>query len=181
MTNDSPAGSQRLVSADFFTPSYRIVGKIVVPSNGLMGLLNDVNNSFAEILDARLARLHMPTKLVDRYEMIKVVKARLFAVCLARREDLGPQSVTRGGYSRISEYLVRVATPIYDLAGMMEWSGRFDFSAIMVEGTRDFIPMYDALLTAILIPALKVDSPAILFNRKHIDLLGLKSNRVEEP
>jgi len=180
MSIEPKTGSQRLVSADFFTPSYRIVGKIVVPSNGLMGLLNDINNSFAEIMDARLARLHMPTKLVDRYQAVKIVKSQLFAVCLARREDLGPQAVTRGGFTRVTEYPVRVATPIYDLSGTLEWSGRFDFSAIMVEGTRDFIPAYDSLLTAILIPALKVDSPAILFNRKHIDLLALKSHRIAD-
>jgi hypothetical protein len=181
MNIEPKTGSQRLVSADFFTPSYRIVGKIVVQNNGLMGLLNDINNSFAEIMDARLARLHMPTKLVDRYQTVKIVKSQLFVVCLARREDLGPQAVTRGGFTRVTEYPARVATPIYDLTGTLEWSGRFDFSAIMVEGTRDFIPVYDALLTAILIPALKVDSPAILFNRKHIDLLALNSHRIEEP
>ena len=43
------------------------------------------------------------------------------------------------------------------------------------------MPIYDTLLTAILIPALKVDSPAMLFNRKHVDLIALKSNRVDEP
>jgi hypothetical protein len=180
MYNELKPGSNRLISADFFTSSYRIVGKIAVPTNGAMGLLNDVNNSFAEILDARLARLHMPTKLVDRYQMVKVVKSELFAVCLARREDLGPLAVTRGGFSKISEYAVRIATPVYDLLGTLEWSGRFDFSAIMTDGTRDFLPAYDASLTAILISALKVESPAVLFNRKQIDLMALNSQRVEE-
>ncbi|PKN93312.1 MAG: hypothetical protein CVU44_10495 [Chloroflexi bacterium HGW-Chloroflexi-6] len=181
MNMDTQTGTNRFVNADFFTPSYRIVGKISVPSTGLMGLLNDPHNSFAEIHDARLARLPMPTKLVDHYQSVRVVKSQLFAVCLARREDLGPQAITRGGYVRVSEFPIRVTTSIYDLAGIIEWSGRFDFSVIMSEGTREFVPMYDALLTAILIPALKVDSPAILFNRKHIDLLALKSHHVDEP
>lgn len=181
MNLDPPTGTNRFISADFFTPSYRIVGKISVPSTGLMGLLNDPLNSFTEIFDARLARLHMPTKLVDHYQSVRVVKSQLFAVCLARREDLGPQAITRGGYVRIANYPVQVTTPVYDLTGTIEWSGRFDFSVIMVEGVRDFVPMYDAMLTAILIPALKVDSPAVLFNRKHIDLLALKSARIDEP
>ena len=100
MLLDPPTGTNRYISADFFTPSYRIVGKISVPSIGLMGLLNDPNSSFAEIHDARLARLHMPTKLVDHYQMVKVLKSQLFAVCLARREDLGSQAVSRGSFSR---------------------------------------------------------------------------------
>ena len=108
MTIDPPTGTQRLISADFFTSSYRIVGKISVPSTGLMGLLNDPLNSFTEIQDARLARLHMPTKLVDHYQSVRVVKAQLFAICLARREDLGPQAIARGGYINTADYSVRI-------------------------------------------------------------------------
>ncbi len=175
-----PAGTQRLITVDFFTPSYRIVGKILVPNSGVVGLLNDTTSSFMEIMDARLARLHMPTKLVEHYEVIRVVKAQLFAACLPRREDMGPQSMTRGGFGRIVEYPVRITTPIYDLDGTLEWSGRFEFSAIMVDGTRDFVPLFDSRLTAILIPALKVESPALLFNRRHVDLMGLKSQQIKE-
>ncbi len=47
----------------------------------------------------------------------------------------------------------------------------------MVEGVRDFVPLYDATLTAILIPQLRIESPAILFNRKQVDLLGLISEK----
>jgi hypothetical protein len=36
----------------------------MVPRTGLMGLMNDVTTHFMEVLDAKLARLHMPTKLV---------------------------------------------------------------------------------------------------------------------
>jgi hypothetical protein len=180
MPIDPPTGTNRFISADFFTPSYRIVGKIAVPSIGLMGLLNDPSSSFAEIQDARLARLHMPTKLVDHYELVKLRKSQLFAIGLARREDLGSQAVLKSSFSRISEYSVRIATPIYDLVGTLEWSGRFEASAIMADDARDFAPIYDTLLTAILIPALKVESPAILFNCKHIDFLALKSHRIEE-
>jgi hypothetical protein len=180
MTIGPSTGTNRHISADFFTPSYRIVGKIAVPSIGVMGFLNDPSSSFAEIHDARLARLHMPTKLVDHYQMVKVLKSQLFAICLARREDLGSQAVLRASSSRISEYPVRIATPIYDLVGALEWVGRFESSAIMAEDARDFMPIYDASLTAILIPALKVESPAILFNCKQIDLLALTSHRVEE-
>jgi hypothetical protein len=133
-----------------------------------------------EIVDARLARAHMPSKLVDHYEVIRIVKSQVVAIALARREDLGPQALARGGYVRLTEYQVRITTPVYELDGVLEWSGRFDFSTIMMEGTRDFVPFYKSVLTAILIPALKVESPALLFNRKQVDLLALKSHQIEE-
>ena len=177
---DTPTNvTQRLVPVDFYTPSYRIVGKITVPNTGIIGLVNDPTTSFMEILDARLARAHMPSKLVDHYEVVRVVKSQIFALALSRREDLGPQALARGGYVRMIEYPVHITTPVYELDGTLEWGGRFEFSTIMVEGTRDFVPLYKSLLTAILIPALKVESPAILFNRKQVDLVALKSHRIE--
>jgi hypothetical protein len=181
MNLDSPTSTNRFVSADFFTPSYRVVGKIAIPSTGLIGLMNDPLTSFMEIHDARLARLHMPTKLVDHFQTVKLVRSQVFAVCLSRREDVGLHNSVRSGYGRTYEYPILLTTPVYELSGIVEWSGRFDFSVIMVDGKSDFIPLYNTALTAILIPALKVDSPAVLFNRKHVDMLALKTQRVEEP
>lgn len=180
MANEPTTGTQRFIGADFFTSGYRIVGKFAVPNTGLTGLINDPMTSFMEISDARLARLHMPTKLVEHYEVVRVVKPKLFAICLARREDLGPQGLARGGYVRLFEYEMRIITDVYEVSGTLEWTGRFDFSAIMLEGTRDFIALYNATLTAILIPGLKVESPAILINRKHLSVLGLKTQIINE-
>lgn len=169
--------THRLIAADFLTPSYRVVGRVMVPSTGVIGLMNDTTNSFMEVLEAKLARLHMPTKLVGEYNVIDLVKPNVFAVCLTRREDVGPQALARGGFQKINKFAVRVATPVYELEGTIEWAGRFDFATIMVEGIRDFVPLYEATLTAILIPQLKIESPAILFNRRHVDLLGLLSEK----
>ncbi len=56
-----------------------------------------------EVVDAKLAPIHMPTKLVGEYEIIDVVKTNLFAVCLTRREDVGPQALARGGYQNLGQ------------------------------------------------------------------------------
>jgi hypothetical protein len=177
---DPSNATQRLLPADFYTPSYRIVGKITVPNTGLVGLMNDPTTSFMEVVDARLARAHMPSKLVDHYEVIRIVKSQVFAIALSRREDLGPMALARGGYVRLTEYPIHITTAVYELDGILEWGGRFEFSTIMVEGTRDFVPLYKSVLTAVLIPALKVESPAMLFNRKQVDLVAQKNHRIEE-
>ncbi len=172
-----PNVTHRLLAADFLTPSYRVVGKLMVPNTGMVGMMNDTTTSFMEVLDAKLARIHMPTKLVGEYEVIDLVKTNIFAVCLTRREDIGPQALARGGYQNMIKYNIRVTTQVYELEGVIEWAGRFDFATIMVEGIRDFVPIYDAVLTAILITQLKIESPAVLFNRKQVDVLALVADK----
>ncbi len=174
-----PNVTHRMLPADFLTPSYRVVGKLMVPNTGMVGMMNDTTTSFMEVLDAKLAKTHMPTKLAGEYEVVDIVKANVFAVCLTRREDVGPQALARGGYQNMIKYNIRVTTQVYELEGTIEWAGRFDFATIMVEGIRDFVPLYDAVLTAILIPQLRIESPAVLFNRKQVDLLALLTDKKE--
>jgi hypothetical protein len=112
--------THRLLSADFLTLSYRVVGKMMVPNTGVVGMMNDSTTSFMEVMDAKLARIHMPTKLVGEHEIIDLVKTNLFAVCLTRREDMGPQALARGGYHKLAKYTIRVATQVYELEGTLE-------------------------------------------------------------
>ncbi|MBT7072831.1 MAG: hypothetical protein HN560_06005 [Anaerolineae bacterium] len=177
MTPLTSPHTHRFVSVDMLTTSYRVVGKMMVSNTGIVGLLNNPNSSFMEIHDARLARIHMPTKLADHFEVIRLAKERLFVICLSREEDIGPQALARGGYVKTAQYPAFVTTQNYELEGNIEWQGRFDFRILMLEGTRDFIPLYDAKVTGILIPTLKIESPVVLFNRKQVDLLGLLNQR----
>jgi hypothetical protein len=176
---DTAPRTHRFLPADILTSSFRVVGKVTVSTNGVMGLMNDPTHSYMEVLDARLARIHMPTKLVDHYEVIRLFKRQIFAIALARREDLGPQAVVRGGFASVTEYPVRLTTQVYEIEGKVEYPGRFDFSALMAEGSRDFVPIFDATLTAVLIPTLRVESPGMLFNRTRVDILALQGQRVK--
>lgn len=177
MAMDTSPRTYRFVPADIYTSGYRVVGKVMVANTGVIGLMNDSTNSAMEVHDARLAKMHMPTKLVDHFEMVRMVKHRVMAMCLSRREDLGPAALVRGGYGNISEYPTRFTSQIYEVEGTLELPGRFDFQGLMFEGTRKFIPIFDAVLTAVLIPNLRVESPGILFNRDHTDVVGQLSQR----
>ncbi|MBN2388197.1 MAG: hypothetical protein JXB85_14360 [Anaerolineales bacterium] len=177
MPKTEPPVTHRLISVDFLTTSYRVVGKVMIPHSGVIGMLNDTTTSFLEVIDAKLARVHMPTKLIGEYKVIDLVKSNIFAACLIRREDVGPQALARGGYQNVVKYPLRVTAQVYELEGTLEWTGRFDFATIMVEGIRDFVPLYETTLTAILIPSLRIESPAVLFNRHQIDLLALIADK----
>jgi hypothetical protein len=177
---DSTPRTYRFLPADIYTSGYRIVGKMMASNHGIMGIVNDNTKSHLEIHDARMARSHMPTKLVDHFEAVRLVKSQVMAVCAARREDLGPTGVQRGGYSSISVLPARLTTQVYELEGKLEVAGRFDIAVMLADKTRNFIPLYEATLTAILIPNLKVECPAILFNREKVELLALLGQRVKE-
>jgi hypothetical protein len=152
----------------------------MVSTNGIMGVLNDITKSHLELHDARMARIHMPSKLVDHFEVVRLVKSQIFAICAARREDLGPFQLQRGGYSNISALPVRFTTQVYEIEGKIELAGRFDFAALIADKTRNFIPVYEAVLTAILLSNLKADSPGVLINREKIETLALLGQRAKE-
>lgn len=177
---DTSQRTYRFLPADVYTAGFRVVGKIMVSTNGIMGILNDSTKSHIEIHDARIARIHMPTKLVDHYEVVRLVKSQVNVACAARREDLGPTGIVRGGYSNVTELQARIATNVFEIEGKLQVIGRFDFVTLMSDRTRNFIPMFEATLTAILLPNLKVESPGILFNREKVDILAFLNQRAKE-
>jgi hypothetical protein len=169
----------RFLPADILLTGYRIVGKVMVINTGVMGLMNDPNNSSMEVHDGRMARVHMPTKLVDHFEQLRMMKLNVVAVCMSRREDLGPQALVRGGYTQTVEYSVRLTTQMYEIDGTMELPGRFDFHALMTDGSREFLPVFNVTLTGILFPNLRIDSPGILINRRKVELMALINQRAK--
>ena len=179
MSLDTSPRTYRFVLADILTSGYRVAGKIAVTTHGAMGFLNDPTHSTLEIHDARMARLHMPTKLVDHFEIVRMMKKQVHAICMPRREDLGPHALVRGGYTSVVEYPVRITTQMFEIEGTMELPGRFDFTALMAEGSREFVPVFNATLTAILIPNLRVESAGMLVNRKLVDIMALLNQRVK--
>ena len=180
MAMETSSRTYRFVSADIYTSSYRVVGKLMVANTGVIGLMNDTTNSAMEVHDARLAKIHMPTKLVDHFNMVRMVKSRVMVMCLSRREDLGPAALVRGGYGTITDYPARITSQTYEVEGTMELPGRFDFQGLMFEGSRNFLPLFDAVLTAILIPNLRVESPGMLVNRTHADVVALLNQRSKD-
>jgi hypothetical protein len=177
-TSTSPR-THRFILVDVLTSGYRVAGKIAVTTHGAMGYMNDPTHSSLEIHDGRMARLHMPTKLVDHFEVVRTMKRQIHAICMQRREDLGPQAIVRGGFTNVTEYSLRLTTSMFEIDGIMELPGRFDFTALTSEGTREFLPIFNATLTAILIPSLRVESAGILVNRRLIDLVALLTQRVK--
>jgi hypothetical protein len=148
----------RYVSADFLTSSHHIFGQIKVGQTGVTGLLSDPRNSHIEINDASLARIQQPDKVINYAQMLWLVKSQVVAVCIHKREYAGSTAVLRAGYTQVFPYHVEITTSIFEVTGTLDWSGRFDFSALMTEGTNAFILLYDALITSSFSSDLHIDS-----------------------
>jgi hypothetical protein len=159
------------IMVNFLTSSYRVIGKVNIGSSGLVGLLSNQTTSIVEASDVSMARIHEPRVLANKLQMVRMVKHGIVAVGVGRREDLGPQSIARGGFGRLTEYQVRCVTSSYEFEGVLEWAGRFNISAILSEGSNIFIPLYNVKLRAIRYPDLSMESPAMVVNRRKIDII----------
>jgi hypothetical protein len=118
-------------------------------------------------------RLHQPGKLVARYQTLWLVKSEIVVVLLSGRNEMGPTGFTMGGYTTNVPHWVRVIMGGYELVGIIETPGKFNFGSLMFESERFFMPLYNATLTAILFPNVKGESAAMIFNRQMVDALAM--------
>jgi hypothetical protein len=109
--------------------------------------------------------------VVNYAAQLYMVRSEIAVVSLRKRDYMGLQGVMKSGYQRLIPYPVQISTRTYDVTGMIEWSGRFEFSALITEGTSYFIIVYDATLTAPRYPEIKIESPVMLLNRSFLETL----------
>ena len=163
----------RPVSVELYTPSHRILGKITPGAAGLFSFLNIPTTSYIEIEGAHLNRLHQPSRLVARYPSVWIAKHQVVAILLSNRAEMGPTGMARGGYSTSAPHWVHVLLGGYELRGMIETPGKFDFAGMMFQSDRIFVPIYIAKLFAILFLDVEAESQAMLFNRTMVDGMAL--------
>ncbi len=161
----------RLIPAEILTSSHYIFGQIKVSQSGLLGMLTDTTTSSIEVDEASIAPVHKPSSVVNYAPQLFMVRSEIAAVSLRKRDYMGLQGVMKSGYQHLLPYPVQISTRTYDIAGTIEWSGRFEFSALITEGTSHFIIVYDATLTAPLYPEIKLEAPVMLLNRSFLETL----------
>jgi hypothetical protein len=168
------------VSCALFTQNYRVNGMISVTASGLVGVVNDPTDSYIELEDATLVRLHRPQEIVAQFTVWSMVKARIIALLCEKTGDLGRITVARAGFTRQISYRIWASLLGFEMFGVLESPGKFDFSSQMFQGTRQFTPLFNATLIPVFFPQLVTRAPAILFNRQMVEGIGVISE-VEEP
>lgn len=163
--------TNRLIPAEILTSSHYIFGQIKVIQSGLVGMLTDTTNSFLEVNEASIAPIYKPSSVMNYASQLLMVRSEISAVCLSKRDYMGLQGMMKSGYQRLIPYPVQISTRTYDLTGTIEWSGRFEFSALISEGTSSFFMVYDGVITAPLYPELRIEAPVIILNRNYLESL----------
>jgi hypothetical protein len=160
--------TKRNIQIHVLTASYRIAGIVSVGNAGLSGLLMDRTSQFMTIIDAKIGRIHEPEFLVQEVAGIRLVKNKIHTVSVKRRQDIGPKGITRPGYDRVNVFNIGITDAIYEYEGILEWPGRFDFTALMTGGTWEYLPIFEGTVRSIVYPEMEIKSDAMLVNRKHV-------------
>ena len=164
--------SRSTVNLDMLNQSYRISCRLNVGATGLIGLLNDVNTTLVDLEDAYYSRLQEPARIVAHLPNAHMSKTNIGLVVLTRREDLGPQGLTRGGYTRLLPVPVLSTTATFEIQGSVEVVTKFDASELLRGGTGRFINVYGANAIAASSPEAVFSGEVILVNRAHVELVA---------
>jgi hypothetical protein len=160
------------ITADLLTDTHRISCRIEAGNMGTLSLLNDLTSSVFPVEDAYISRLAQPAKILDHFPMLNVAKATLALALVARREELGPVGLARGGYTHIVPFPVFIATSAFEIRGQLEQPGKLDVSALLGIGTGRFIPAYKTTVTVSAFPDMPYTSDVLIINRSLITLIA---------
>ncbi|GEM_PF-260883 len=169
-----------LVPTSVITQNYRVNGMISVTAAGLIGLLSDPTDSYIEIENASLVRLHRPQEVVAQFNTWGMVKSRVIAVLCEKTADLGRITIARAGFTRLISYRIWASLHGFEMFGILESPGKFDFSAQMFQGNSQFTALFNATLIPVYFPQLVTRAPAVLFNRQMVEGIGVISEVEEE-
>jgi hypothetical protein len=166
-----PGTIRETISGDFFTPGYRLTGKLNVGHAGLVRLLNDTTTSLAELTDVYISRAAQPAKILTRFSIARIPKHRLELALVPRREDVGPLGVARTSFAKVLEHPVLVTTGDFEVRGVLEQPGRLDIPALLFEGSAKFFLLFQATIVALAAPEVEFNAAAVLVNRSRVNLV----------
>ena len=164
--------SRTSVNVDLLTQGLRVSCRVNVGPTGLIGLLNDVNASLVDLEDAYYSRLTQPAKIISHLDSAHVPKGNLTLVVLKRREDLGPEGLARGGYSRLLPVPVLVTTSTFEIHGSIDVVTKFDPAALLMGGTGRYLNVYNASALMAASPETVFSGAVILVNRSAVEMIA---------
>jgi hypothetical protein len=160
------------VNVDLITDTHRLTCRVPVGSAGLIAALNDPLHSMLEAEDVYYSRLQQAAKIVSHFDSASLNKNSISLVVVARREDLGPQGIARGGYTRVEAVPVTVATAQFEISGSVEILKQFDATELLFGGSARYLPIYAASAVPAQFPDSAFTGAAILVNRQMVTLVA---------
>ena len=93
-------------------------------------------------------------------------------VVLSRKDDLGPQGLARGGYSRLLPVPVLVTTSTFEIQGSIDVVTKFDPAALLMGGTGRYRNVYNASALMAASPETVFSGAVILVNRMAVEMVA---------
>lgn len=166
MTDISP--TRHIAQVEFFTTAHRLTARVPLGSTGLLGLLNDSTVSLLDIEDAYISRWAQPARMSGSFDIGGQVKASLVLALTARREEMGPSGMLRGGYTRPTPHNIIMGADLFEIRAVAEMPGKLDLPALMTNTSARFVVLFDATLNHVLYPDFQFSGPALAVNRAFI-------------
>ncbi len=158
----------RFLSADFFTATHRISGRIST-RHKLADALNDRTTSFLELWDAYVSRISHPGDISATYSMSSLVKDNIMFTVVPRKEGIVTERPTYALFGR-QTYEVFLTVPSFEIRGTLEAIGKLELKALLATGTEQFMALTDASAVVALYPDITFAGEAILVNKAWIQL-----------
>jgi hypothetical protein len=165
------AFTRGILTADFFTHSYRISGRVGIGASGIYGILGDSTTAYMELEDAYVSRINDPAKIVAHYALSALRKDRISFIVLNRREE--GVSVVRAPtrYTQTKTYPVFATVPFFEIRGKIDVLGKLDtLTNVLVQGMGRFFPIFEATASASLFPDVGFSGEAIVVNKDSVEI-----------
>jgi hypothetical protein len=156
------------ITADFFTGAYRMTGRLSVGASGAIGMFNDTSRSSTSLEDTYISYVSDPASILAHYSQVRIAKTGLEALLVGKRDEIGPASIARAGYTRIATFQVLITTDAFEVRGSVEMPGKYDPDVLLVESAIRFFPVYNVTINACVRPDAKYSGEAVLINRTKV-------------
>jgi hypothetical protein len=165
------AFTRGILTADFFTHSYRISGRLGIGASGIYGVLGDKTTDYMELEDAYVSRINDPATIVAHYALSALRKDRISFIVLNRREE-GISVVRQASrYQQTKAYPVFATVPFFEIRGKIEVLGKLDtLTSVLVQASGHFFPVFEATASASLFPEVGFSGEAIVINKDAVEI-----------
>lgn len=160
-----------ILTADFFTHSYRISGQVDTRGKRLIEILNDHLTSFIELHKTFVSRLSKPSEIAATYSTSALRKdGILFVISATHDQDISE----RPTYSLFSQrrYNVFLTVPSFEIKGQLESTSKLELSTLLARGG-GFISLNKAAVQTAFPPQISFSGELVLVNKAWIELFCL--------
>jgi len=164
--------SGRLVTADFFTHSYRISAQVNVRGRTLLETLNDRLTSYLELQDAYVSRISKPGEIIGTYNFASLRKDGISFVLLSTPDT---EVTERPVYTYFTKrpYLVFVTVPSFEIKGKLLAPAKLDLQVYLVKEAENFLTLSEAQAVVTEMPQISFSGVTFFVNKARIELFGV--------